>query len=516
MYALSYLLAARLKNTVRDLLRHPGRLLYVVILVLLFLFAAVGSSGLASDHVRDLHELAAMGNGLFLLVFLLGLWNGFAKGGSVFSMADVNLLFPSPIRRTQALFYALLRQMSTTLLVGLVLLYQYGWLHSSYHISVLGMAAVCLGYVLALFLGQVTAMTLYTYTSNRPGAQKVLQGVLILCLLALAGWVCLGGWQSPQDRLAGLVNAANGWPVKLFPVGGWLGWSFAGVLGLDRWWPGLALCAVWLAVMVVLLVRFPGDWYEDVLRTAELAQSAIAAKKEGNLDAAPGKIRLGKTGLGKGWGASTFYYKQKREDTRGGWLLLSPASLAFAGVVIVLAVLWRSAGLLTLFGLSVYLQIFSTGQNRLSRELGKPFLYLVPEPAFAKLLQCLRALLPSAGMEAVVTFVPVCLLLGLGPGSMLACVFSRLTYALLFQSGDLLVERFWSGANKTLLMVLYLVILLLLTLPGVIVGTLLFGYFRLPGGAVGGLIAAGIVNLPVALLLLYSLRNMLEDTEYTR
>lgn len=152
MYALSYLLAARLKNTVRDLLRHPGLLLYVVILVLLFLFAAVGSSGLASDHVRDLHELAAMGNGLFLLVFLLGLWNGFAKGGSVFSMADVNLLFPSPIRRTQALFYALLRQMSTTLLVGLVLLYQYGWLHSSYHISVSGMAAVCLGYVLALFL----------------------------------------------------------------------------------------------------------------------------------------------------------------------------------------------------------------------------------------------------------------------------------------------------------------------------------------------------------------------------
>ena len=122
-----------------------------------------------------------------------------------------------------------------------------------------------------------------------------------------------------------------------------------------------------------------------------------------------------------------------------------------------LAVLWRSAGLLTLFGLSVYLQIFSTGQNRLSRELGKPFLYLVPEPAFAKLLQCLRALLPSAGMEAVVTFVPVCLLLGLGPGSILACVFSRLTYALLFQSGDLLVERFWSGVNKTLLMVLYLV-----------------------------------------------------------
>ncbi len=516
MHALSYLLAARLKNTGKDLLRHPGRLLYVVILVLLFLFAAVGSSGLESEAVRNVSELAAMGNGLFLLVFLLGLWNGFSKGGSVFSMADVNLIFPSPIRRTQALFYALLRQMSTTLLVGLVLLYQYGWLHSIYHISLPGMAALCLGYVLALFLGQVTAMTIYTYTSSRTGAQKFLQAIFLLCLAALAVWACLGMWRAPQNRLGGLVAAANGWPVKLFPVGGWLGWSFAGVLGLDSWWPGLALCAAWLAVMVVLLVRFPGDWYEDVLKTAELAQSAIATRKEGTGEAAPSKIRLGKTALGNGWGASAFYYKQKREDRRGGWLLLSPTSLAFAGVVIVLAVFWRSAGLVTLFGLSVYLQIFSTGQNRLSRELGKPFLYLVPEPAFAKLLQCLRALLPSALMEAVVTFVPVCLLLGLGPGSVLACVFSRLTYALLFQSGDLLVERFWSGANKTLLMVLYLVVLLLLTLPGILVGALLFGYFRLPGGAVGGLISAGIINLPVALLLLYSLRNMLEDTEYTR
>lgn len=516
MHALSYLMAARLKNTLRDLLRRPGRLLYVVVLILLFLFAAAGSSHLEGSGSRDLRELAAMGSGLFLLVFLLGLWNGFSKGGALFSMADVNLIFPAPIRRTRALFYALLRQMSTTLLAGVILLYQYGWLHSAYAISGLGMAAVCLGYVLALFLGQVTAMTIYTYTSSRPGARTVLQGVLLLCLAALAVWACLGMWQSPQDRLAGLVNAANGWPVKLFPVGGWLGWSFAGVLGLNCWWPGLVLCAGWLLVLVWLLVRFPGDWYEDVLKTAELAQSAIAARKEGTGEAAPSKIRLGKTGLGKGWGASAFYYKQKREDRRGGWLLLSPTSLTFAGIVIVLAVFWKSAGLLTLFVLSVYLQIFSTGQNRLSRELGKPFLYLVPEPAFAKLLQCLRALLPSAVMEAVVTFVPVCLLRGLGPGAMLACVFSRLTYALLFQSGDLLIERFWSGANKTLLMALYLIVLLLLTLPGLLVGALLFGYFHLPGGAVGGLIAAGVVNLPVALLLLYSLRNMLEDTEYTR
>ena len=45
MYALSYLLAARLKNTVRDLLRHPGRLLYVVILVCCFSSLPWGAAG---------------------------------------------------------------------------------------------------------------------------------------------------------------------------------------------------------------------------------------------------------------------------------------------------------------------------------------------------------------------------------------------------------------------------------------------------------------------------------------
>jgi hypothetical protein len=39
---------------------------------------------------------------------------------------------------------------------------------------------------------------------------------------------------------------------------------------------------------------------------------------------------------------------------------------------------------------------------------------------------------------------------------------------------------------------------------------------NLPGGVSGGLLVAGIINIPVALLLLYLLRDMLQYAEYNR
>ena len=95
------------------------------------------------------------------------------------------------------------------------------------------------------------------------------------------------------------------------------------------------------------------------------------------------------------------------------------------------------------------------------------------------------------------------------------CVFARISYAFLFQSGNLLLERFWSGASKALILFLYFLILILLTLPGILIAIFLVAFLSLPGGVVTGLLVAGLVNIPVALLLFYLLRNMLQYAEYT-
>jgi len=115
----------------------------------------------------------------------------------------------------------------------------------------------------------------------------------------------------------------------------------------------------------------------------------------------------------------------------------------------------------------------------------------------------------------VVVFVPVGLILQMSPWGIVVCVFARISYAFLFQSGNLLLERFWSGASKALILFLYFLILILLTLPGILIAIFLVAFLSLPGGVVTGLLVAGLVNIPVALLLFYLLRNMLQYAEYT-
>ena len=52
----------------------------------------------------------------------------------------------------------------------------------------------------------------------------------------------------------------------------------------------------------------------------------------------------------------------------------------------------RKNGALPVFYHGVYMQMFSEALSRFGRELTKPYIYLIPESSFAKLLsRCARA-----------------------------------------------------------------------------------------------------------------------------
>ena len=112
-------------------------------------------------------------------------------------------------------------------------------------------------------------------------------------------------------------------------------------------------------------------------------------------------------------------------------------------------------------------------------------------------------------------FVPVGLILQMSPWGIVVCVFARISYAFLFQSGEppagALLERRQQGPHP----------LPLFPDPhpadpaGILLAIFLVAFVGFPGGVVTGLLLAGLVNVPVALLLFYLLRNMLQYAEYT-
>ena len=61
----------------------------------------------------------------------------------------------------------------TAIITGVFILFQYGWMHGSYGVNIVGMVVILLGYSLVLFTGQLTAMTIYCLTSGSDKKRRV-------------------------------------------------------------------------------------------------------------------------------------------------------------------------------------------------------------------------------------------------------------------------------------------------------------------------------------------------------
>lgn len=548
---LIYLTAVKLKNQLREAVKHPAKLIYALVLAgLLILTVAGGQMEGEASELRPLYELTAIMVLFYSLMFLITFMNGVSGGAGnypMFTLSDVSMLFPSPLRPNKILFYGLFRQLGLSLLLGFFLLFQYSWLHAGYGVDYVHILLIVVGYGLCLFLGQVCAMAVYTRTSGNDRARSIVKYciygltigfVLWMLSVCLPGLFAVGASGSLEDEegfvmafaTSGVLEAAAGFLAHIgifFPVSGWAAGFVGGILSGE--WLTAALCAVLMlaafGIALLLVVKNKNNYYEDVLQTAEVAQSAITAKREGQpAEVTPKKVRVGKTGLGKGQGASAIFHKHMLENRRSGAFLFSKTSLIFMVVIIGCAVLYSfifsgeedgTAAFVAVFTMSTYMQIFSESTGRFNWELTKPYIYLMPEPPLKKLLWAIGENLLADCCEAVVIFIPVSVILHIGPLDMLMCIVARISFSLLFISGNMLVERVFGGVrSKGLIMFFYIVAMMLLAVPGVALGVLLLSTELLPGAA-GMLFGLALANVPIAVLVMFLCRNLLQYSEFS-
>lgn len=518
MKALFYLLGTRIKNQFKLLLHSPGRLIGVGAMLALLIFMMTGAAtGEATEEYRDVSEVYAMAAALYAVIFVMNARNGFNKGASLFSMADVNLVFVSPIKPKRALLYGLIQQLGTALLLGFFLLFQYGWLYNSYGIPVGALVVILLGYAFTVFCAQLVSMALYTLTAGNPRRKRQVKAVFYGVIGAFALYLFIRLYAGRADLLGAGVSALNGPALSAFPVAGWLAAAVRGALTgqLMPLLVGAGATVLLVGGIILYIEKARADFYEDVLQATELAFSAAQASKEGRIgEAAPGAVHVGKSGISRGMGASVFYEKHKIENRRARKFIVNSASLTFILVTVAMAVFMREAGILAVFAFGTYMQMFSVSLGRWVKELTRPFIYLVPEPPFKKLLYCIKESVPRMVAEAVVIFIPVGLILGTGPIEVLFCILARLSFGLLFTAGNILVERCLSGLTlKPLILMAYFLSLLVLSAPGIIAGLLLN---MTVAGALGDLpilLGMAAVNTLVGLLVIFLCRNMLTYAE---
>jgi len=516
--SLLYLTAKRLKNQLRTLVRSPGKIIYIVVLLaVLTINTAVGSDNLASAH-RDQSELFAGMFAVFTILSAMVAYNGFSKGASMFTMPDVNLIFTSPTKPQSVLFYGLGQQMRTSLLLGLFLLFQYSWMNSVYGVNYGMMLAILLGYALNIFLAQLAAMLLYTFTGSNDKRRNRAKTVFFALYGALAAYVFISVAPNIGAPVPSLVAVLNGTAAKLFPLSGWVGAAVSGAFSGGWLWffAGLSLCALFTAAAVAAVVKLKQDFYEDVLKSAEISYSAITASKQGTAaEALPNNVKLGKTGIGRGEGADAFYYKHLVENRRSQLFILGKQQIIFALVVIAFSFFMKnSGGFLAVFSFSAYMQMFGAMLGRFPKELTKPYVYLVPESAYKKLWSCLKEGFAGYLAEAVIVFLPVALIIGLSPLETAAAVAARCSFSLLFTAGNVLERRvFGSSGSRVYTFFFYFVTLVVVAAPGVALGIIASSLLPSLNGIVVSMLAIAACNLPMSALILFLCRNMLSYAE---
>lgn len=516
MNAVFYLVTRKAKNSLKEFIRKPLRLVFCLFIICLlgFSFYSGSVSTPQEAFLRDRTELYSVIFALYTYVFYATAKNGFINGASMFSMADVNLLFTAPIKEKSVLSFGLFQQLGKSLTLGFFILYQSSLVSNIYGLPVSTLFVVLIGYGAVVFMGQMLATVIYSLTCSDD--RKIRLGkALFYGVFAVFIGILLYNTFTSGMTLKSLIYAAREKIMYLFPVSGFVSFAVQGIAEKDITPAviGVIIFAFMCAAFYLILSKIKGDFYEDVLKATQINHSAITARKEGKAaENAPLNVKVGKTGLGKGSGASAVTYKHKKENKRSNPLLINPVSLVMAGFSLVYCLMFLGENI-ALFVINVYTMSMTVCIGRWAKEFTYPYIYLIPESNFKKLLSLLRADLPLLAAESVICFIPLAALGSCGVAEAAAMTVARFTFGLLFIGVNLLLQRFAGDSEKKVFTVMiYFILATVLSLPSagvaVITGMLFPFYTAL------SYIFMSVTNVLLAMLLIFLCRNVLEYSEY--
>lgn len=525
---LIYLTGVKIKNQLKSLIKTPSKLIYALFMVALLVFVIFsGSLGEeANMEIRGREELVAIIMAFYTFVVAMTFIQAYNQGSSMFTLSDVNHLFAAPIKPQKVLMYGLFRQLGLSLLLGFFLLFQYSWMHNIYAVDIPQIIIFMVLYGLSLFMSQMLAMTLFIYTSGNETAQRIVRLVTYALLILLAAGAALKLLPLLQAEtrdfdtvITNVVSYMNSWLVFLFPVTGWVagilyGIYFASAIHVIVF---SLIIVAFISVTIAMIAKSKRNFYEDLIAAAETSYSAISAQKEGKVgEVVSKKVKVGKVGLDGGSGSSAIFYKHKVENRRSGMFFVGNMALIFAAITIFMSLFFKELGdgaLIAVFSMGTYMQIFSVSLGgRFTRELTRPYIYLIPEPPLKKLFAGIAESLISSFFEALLIFVPVMLILGSNPLEIVFCVIARVSFALLFLSANIVLQKvFGSVSARYLVILFYILIILIMVAPAIVLAAIAF---TLGSGMIIPLVVMTIANLLISMLVMFMCQSVLQYSDF--
>jgi hypothetical protein len=516
MKSLIYITLMSFKNYVIETLHKPVWLIFTLF-VILIVAAAVAVQFVEPPNMTDLADRSIL-NAIVLAVItffsaaiILG---SFKHGSAIFTMGDVNFAFVSPIEPKTILVYGMIRLAKNSLFASVFVLFQGAIISDAFGYGFDAVLIIMLAMTLAMTASQTLSLLIYSFTNmsqKRKTAVKLVLAALFLPLLISLSIAFLQTGGNIDINAHLIQNPAMMW----IPVIGWctagVTWLLAGnLLG----WLFLGLNLLLCVGMIVFITKTNPDYYEDTLVATETLFEQRRAIAEGQINAADSvitrKIKVDEGGLGKGQGASVFFFKHIRESFRanrlGLWgvssIVIVLVAIAFAAFMYFQAKdsdsLDFSLGFVLLLGFMMYMLVIFIGQGRGLKEMFMHFLYMTPESSFKKIIWSnLEVVFKTLG-EAVLMFGIAGVILQQSPLIILLAIVVYTLFAAVNVAINTISLR-WDDVGIGLSILLAYAVPLTAMSPG-IAGAILCGVLIPNIGMVIGLLLLTVWELLIAVL----------------
>lgn len=478
MNSLLFLIRKNLKNIVKSAFKKPLTLIGYIFLILFFAFMIVMAFTMPSGNMKALPP--ELFTGIMMLAFAFFYYTslkvGVEKGSSFFRMADVNMVFTSPIRPNQVLLYGFIKQLGGTLLLVAFAIIQIPNLKNFFVLKPYGvpvlMAAVA-AYTLAYPL---MSMVIYSWTSAKKERRTIIKRILDAGAIAVA-LIFLMELARTRNFVQSLISVFGNPAARYFPVIGWTGSiASSAAAGFNTaFYVGAAGMLLTILGLSVLLFRMNLDFYEDVLEATEYAEQVIKASREGKRVYLQQKTRKNIRGTFSGQGARALFAKSMLEARKASIILFfDRVSVAVILSAIMFKLLMpleelRNFSLLIVLCFSVYMLLLLQIQSRWTAELDRPYIFLIPASSYQKLFYATLADHLKNVLDGALLFILGGILFKANLLSVMAAILAYTAFGAVFIYADVLSRRlFGSIHSRNLMFFVKIIFSLVLLIPGII------------------------------------------------
>lgn len=470
MTAIIYLFKRTIINSIKELRKKPLKLIAYLAFLGFMIFAAFTGLKMEGDFTEGRIELF---NAIFLFLTLFFLFlavrNGTEKGNTLFRMADVNLLFPAPIKPQQILIYGFVKQLATSLTLVLILMVQIPNIHLHFPVKGYGGLLIIGNVVLLNILVGILSIFIYALGSLREGNTGLIKTILY-GLVAVLGIGALAFLAKSQNIMEGMLDYLNSPVFNYIPVISWILYIFqSAIFGFDIMTLGsLGLLILFSGLLIFLVYRMDLDYYEDALDSTLVKERTMAKAKEGQTAYNPRmKVRKTRSKI-QSSGAKAILSKQILIANKTGFAFIDFSTLIIVAISLVFSLFSGADNMIFLLYMLTYMNlIFSLGGSWVM-ELKNHYIFLIPAPARLKIFYATIMDVFKSFIGGLLAFTLAAFLLKEDIIQVPILALSYTSFTSLFLYSELFIRRLLGGrVNPTVTVFFKLILNILLIIPGI-------------------------------------------------